>query len=222
MCGNATQMSHFLSAFSSGTYSISLRGLAMLNGGSQTWTLKGYHGFSSASVAGVDIARNATPPSKAAPSAVADCVMPLSAFMGAQAAHADAPLLFVVEARRPLAGRLNCHCVTKARFCHAQKSGTICTRLRSSRSIAAEFKRRKKDSNSVFRSTRELEFQLAAASEKPVMARGMDRTESGKISTDERRSNKLCNAISSKLHGISAWARPINRSPSLCKRTRRC
>src|SRR5271157_5157203 len=117
MCGKDTQMSHFLSAFSSGTYSISLRGLAMLNGGSQTWTLKGYHGFSSASVAGVDIARNATPPSKATPSAVADCFMPLSPFMGAHAAHADAPLLFVVEARRPLAGRLPGDCCASSAHC---------------------------------------------------------------------------------------------------------
>jgi len=49
----------------------------------------------------------------------------------------------------PYVKRPTCYCVTKARFCRAQKSGAICTRLRSSRSIAAEFKRRKKDSNSV-------------------------------------------------------------------------
>src|ERR1700679_2639507 len=82
MCGKDTQMSHFLSAFSSGLYSRSFRGLAMSNGGSQTWTLKGYQGFSSASIAAVDIARNPTPPRRAKPRVVAYCFIPVSLFTG--------------------------------------------------------------------------------------------------------------------------------------------
>src|ERR1700722_15705270 len=91
MCGKDTQMSHFLSAFSSGTYSISLRGLAMLNGGYHTWTLKGYQGFSSASAAAVDTARNATPPSRAKPGGVAGWFTAFSRFIGRGVACATAP-----------------------------------------------------------------------------------------------------------------------------------
>src|SRR6516165_4687671 len=43
MCGNDTQSFHAFAAFSSGLYSTVLRGLAMLNGGSQTSTGYGYH-----------------------------------------------------------------------------------------------------------------------------------------------------------------------------------
>src|SRR3989337_4446990 len=51
MCGNDTQMSHFFDAFSSAAYSISLRGLSMLNAGSHTSTLNGYHSPACAGVA---------------------------------------------------------------------------------------------------------------------------------------------------------------------------
>src|SRR5271165_1171817 len=118
MCGKDTQMSHFLSAFSSGTYSISLRGLAMLNGGSQTWTLKGYQDFSSDSVAVVDIARNATPPSKAKPSVVADCFMPLSLFMAAPGGTPRCRRCYSsLKPRPPLAARQPGDCCASAAHC---------------------------------------------------------------------------------------------------------
>src|SRR6185312_8188077 len=74
---------------------MSLRGLAMLNGGSHTCTLNGYHGFmSSAAAVPATSASAAHPPSTAKPIVFVDCVMLLSPSVGRRLEAAGAPLLF--------------------------------------------------------------------------------------------------------------------------------
>src|SRR6266850_1467908 len=74
---------------------MSLRGLAMLNGGSQTWTLNGYQGFmSSAAAVPAVSASAANPPSTVKPIVFIDCVMPLSPSIGGRLNAPDTPLLF--------------------------------------------------------------------------------------------------------------------------------
>src|SRR5215468_8528325 len=104
---------------------MSLRGLAMLNGGSQTCTLKGYQGFSSAWVAGTASARKATPPNKTKPSVVPDCFMPLSLFMGHPAVRAGAPLLFVVEPAAAACRRRPGDCCASPAHCKFRKEPVL-------------------------------------------------------------------------------------------------
>ena len=80
---------------------MSLRGLAMLNGGSQTWTLNGYQGFiSSAAAVPAASASAAHPPSTAKPIVFIDCVMPLSPSIGSRLESVGAAVISSLAAGR--------------------------------------------------------------------------------------------------------------------------
>src|SRR5215470_12337762 len=63
----------------------------MLKGGSHTWTLNGYQGFSSAAAVP---AASTNAPSTAKPSVFVDCVMRLSPSVGSAPRSVGTPLLF--------------------------------------------------------------------------------------------------------------------------------
>src|SRR5262245_44654943 len=79
MCGNETQMFHFLSAFSSGEYITSLTGLFMSKGGSCSSTVNGYHFLACAYAP--KLAHASTAPAATAPAARTDGFMSASSIL---------------------------------------------------------------------------------------------------------------------------------------------
>src|SRR5271167_3276837 len=83
MCGNETQIFHFLSAFSSGEYFTSLTGLLMSKGGSCSSTVKGYHFLACAYAP--KLASASTALAATAPAATSDRFMSASCILLGQA-----------------------------------------------------------------------------------------------------------------------------------------
>src|SRR5262249_12143900 len=71
---------------------MSLRGLSILKGGSHTWTLKGYQGFSSATAEPAASARTVHPPSTAKPIIFIESVMRFSPFLGRRLQSVGPPM----------------------------------------------------------------------------------------------------------------------------------
>src|SRR5215831_11681276 len=83
MCGNETQMFHFLSAFSTGEYITSITGPFMSNGGSCSSPVKGYHFLACAYAP--KLANASTALAATAPAATTDGFMSASYVLSGQA-----------------------------------------------------------------------------------------------------------------------------------------